>query len=88
MQASTPMQASTIDKERLIYKSAPSQAEIDAAYALRIFLRYHPGRSLSLSTLIRQSGVPEERLKAAFWHQFNERLEEYWEKMHWAPPGK
>lgn len=82
------MQTRTIDKERLIYSSAPSQAEIDAAYALRIFLRYHPGRSLSLSTLIWQSGVPEERLKAAFWYQFNERLEAYWERMHWAPAGK
>jgi hypothetical protein len=82
------MQTSTIDKEWLIYQPAPSQAEIDAAYALRIFLRYHPGRSLSLPMLIWQSGIPEERLKAAFWHQFNERLEEYWEKTYWAPSGE
>ena len=74
------MRTNTIDKEPVIYSHFPSQSEIDAAYAVRIFLQHHPGRRLSLSSLIWQSGVPEQRLKAAFWFQFHERLEEYWER--------
>ena len=69
-----------IDKEPVIYNYSPSQSEIDAAYAVRIFLQHHTGRRLPLSSLIWQSGVPEQRLKAAFMFQFHERLEEYWEK--------
>lgn len=88
------MQANVIDKERIthsqfsiqgqfsIQEQYPTQAEIDAAYAVRIFLQHHPGRTISLSVLIRQSGVAETRLKAAFQYQFKERLEEYWERMH------
>jgi AraC-like DNA-binding protein len=65
----------------VIYSRFPSQAEIDAAYAVRIFLQHHPGRAVSLSTLIRDSGVSAQRLKAAFRHQFGEELEEYSERM-------
>lgn len=70
------------EKEQLTYNYFPSQAEIDAAYAVRIFLRHHPGHVLPLPSLIWESGIPEQRLKAAFQYQFHERLEEYWEKMH------
>jgi hypothetical protein len=76
------MQMKVIDRERITYSQFPTQAEIDAAYAVRIFLQHHAGRILSLSTLIWQSGVSEQRLKEAFQHQFRERLEEYWERMH------
>jgi hypothetical protein len=77
------MQMTVIDKHRITYSRFPTQAEIDAAYAVRIFLEHHPGRTVSLPTLIWQSGISEQRLKAAFRHQFKERLEEYyWEKMH------
>ena len=75
------MQTNVIDKERIIYSRFPTQAEIDAAYAVRIFLQHRPASSISLPALIWQSGVPEWRLKAAFKHQFQERLEEYWERM-------
>jgi len=68
------------EKEETIYRYFPTQAEIDAAYAVRIFLRHHPGRTPGLSTLIWESGVSEQRLKAAFQFQFQEGLEEYWEK--------
>jgi hypothetical protein len=74
------MRINTIDKERVIYSRFPSQSEIDAAYAVRIFLQHHPGQNLSLSSLIWEAGVPEQQLKAAFWFQFHERLEEYWER--------
>ena len=88
------MQMKTIDKERITHSQFstnsqfsiqgqfPTQAEIDAAYAVRIFLQHHPGRTISLPALIWQSGVAEQRLKAAFQYQFKERLEEYWERMH------
>ena len=71
-----------VEKEIVMFNHFPSQAEIDAAYAVRIFLQHHPGRSHSLRSLIRESGISEHRLKAAFQFQFHERLEEYWEKMH------
>jgi hypothetical protein len=66
----------------------PLQSDIDAAYAMRIYLEYHPGRTLSLSTLIWQCGVPAQRLKAAFEYQFQERLEDYWEKVQWRRMGR
>lgn len=72
----------TFENHGFTYDSFPSQAEIDAAYAVRIFLKHHPGHVLSLHSLIRESGIAEQRLKAAFQYQFHERLEEYWEKMH------
>jgi hypothetical protein len=67
---------------------SPLQSDIDAAYAMRIFLEYHPGCKLSLSNLIWQCGVPEQRLKAAFEYQFQERLEDYWEKVQWRRMGR
>lgn len=76
------MQMKVIDKQRFIYDQFPTQAEIDAAYAVRIFLQHHPGQGISLPSLIWQSGVPEQRLKVAFFYQFRERLEEFWERMH------
>jgi hypothetical protein len=66
----------------------PLQSDLDAAYAMRIFLSHHPGRMLSLPTLIWQCGIPEHRLKAAFEYQFREKLEDYWEKMQWRPLSK
>jgi hypothetical protein len=75
------MQMTVIDKERITHNQFPTQTEIDAAYAVRIFLQHHPGRKMALPTLIWQSGVSEQRLKAAFQYQFKERLEEYWERM-------
>ncbi len=63
---------------------SPLQSDIDAAYAMRIFLAYDPGRALSLANLIWRCGLPEQRLKAAFEYQFQERLEDYWEKMQWC----
>lgn len=75
------MRTKIIVKEVVIYSHFPTQAEIDAAYAVWIFLQHHPGRSITLPALIWQSGVPEPRLKAAFQYQFQERLEEYWERM-------
>lgn len=74
------MQTKVIVKETVIYSQFPTQAEIDAAYAVRVFLQHHPGKPLALPALIWQSGVSEQRLKAAFQHQFHERLEEYWER--------
>jgi AraC-like DNA-binding protein len=62
---------------------SPLQSDIDAAYAMRIYLEHHPGRKLSLSTLIWQCGISEQRLKAAFGYQFQEGLEDYREKMQW-----
>ncbi len=56
----------------------PAQSDIDAAYAIRIFLQHHPARSHSLSFLVDLCGVPEQRLKAAFLYQFNEPLEDYY----------
>ncbi|HEV2480752.1 MAG TPA: hypothetical protein VGS79_13845 [Puia sp.] len=75
------MQINIIVNEAVIYNQLPTQAEIDAAYAVRIFLQHHPGIPMTLPALIWQSGVAEPRLKAAFQHQFQERLEEYWERM-------
>jgi hypothetical protein len=75
------MQTKAIDKERVIYSRFPTQEEIDAAYAVRIFLQHHPARSMSLSTVIWQSGVSEPQLKAAFQYQFQEPLEDYWERL-------
>jgi hypothetical protein len=75
------MQTNVIGKERIIYSRFPTQAEIDAAYAVRVFLQHRPASSISLPALIWQSGVPEKRLKTAFEHEFQERLEEYWERM-------
>jgi|GEM_PF-1919207 hypothetical protein len=75
------MQTNIIVKEAVIYDQFPTQAELDAAYAVRIFLQHHPGRSVALPALIWQSGISEPRLKAAFQYQFQERLEEYWERM-------
>ena len=75
------MHMNIIVKEAIIYSQFPTQAEIDAAYAVRIFLQHHPGKPVALPALIWQSGIPEQRLKAAFQHQFHERLEEYWERM-------
>jgi hypothetical protein len=66
----------------------PLQSDIDAAYAIRIFLQHNPARRISLSSLIWQCGVPEQRLKAAFEYQFQERLEDYWEKMQWRAMGR
>jgi hypothetical protein len=65
--------------------NSPLQSDIDAAYAMRIYLEYHPGRTLSLSALIWQCGIPEQRLKAAFEYLFQERLEDYWAKKQWPP---
>jgi hypothetical protein len=62
---------------------SPFQSDIDAAYAMRIFLQHNPARTISLSSLIWQCGIPEQRLRAAFEYQFQERLEDYWEKMQW-----
>ena len=75
------MQTKAFDKEMITHERFPTQAEIDAAYAVRIFLLHRPGGEVTLSTLIWQSGVPERRLKAAFLYQFQERLEEYWDRM-------
>jgi len=75
------MRINMIVKETVIYNRFPTQAEIDAAYAVRIFLQHRPPGSVSLPALIWQSGIAEHRLKAAFLHQFQERLEEYWERM-------
>jgi len=75
------MQTNVADKEGIIYKRFPTQAEIDAAYAVRIFLQHHPVKTISLPALVWQSGISEQRLKAAFQYQFHERLEEYWERM-------
>lgn len=75
------MRIKIIVKETVIYDRFPSQAEIDAAYAVRIFLQHHSGHPVALPAVIGQSGIPEQRLKAAFQHQFQERLEEYWERM-------
>jgi hypothetical protein len=82
------MQIKIIDKQRTTDSRFPDQADIDAAYAMRIYLAYHPGRTLSLSSLIWQCGVPEQRLKAAFEYQFQERLEDYWEKVQWRRMGR
>lgn len=75
------MQTNLIVKESVIYSQFPTQVEIDAAYAVRIFLQHHPGSRVALPALIWQSGVAEQRLKAAFQYQFHEGLEEYWERM-------
>ena len=75
------MQTKAYDKETITHKRFPTQAEIDAAYAVRIFLLHHPSSQVTLSSLIWQSGVPEPRLKVAFHYQFQERLEEYWDRM-------
>ena len=75
------MQTTAIEKERVIYSRFPTQAEIDAAYAVRIFIQHHPARSMALSAVIWQSGISEPQLKAAFQHQFQERLEDYWERL-------
>lgn len=73
------MQIKLIDKQVTTHSRFPSQAEIDAAYAVRIFLQHRPGQAVSLPVLIRQSGIPEQRLKAAFHYQFHEPLEEYFQ---------
>ena len=78
------MQIMIIDKQRTTDSRFPDQADIDAAYAMRIYLEYHPWRTLSLPSLIWECGIPEQRLKAAFEYQFQERLEDYWEKMQWG----
>jgi hypothetical protein len=75
------MQTKVIDKQRIMYSRFPTQGEVDAAYAVRIFLQHRPASSISFSALIWQSGVPEQQLKAAFQYQFHEKLEEYWERM-------
>jgi hypothetical protein len=62
------------------YDIAPTQYDIDCAYAVKVFLHYHPQRTLSIPALARQTGISQERLKAAFLYQFQERLETYWEK--------
>jgi hypothetical protein len=67
---------------------SPLQSDIDAAYAMRIYLEHQPERRLSLSILIWQCGVPEQRLKAAFEVLFQERLEDYWEKKQWPPASR
>jgi hypothetical protein len=62
------------------YDIALTQQDIDGAYAVKVFLDYHPERALSFDILTRQTGITEERLKAAFLYQFKESLKSYLEK--------
>ena len=61
--------------------SIPSQSDIDSAYAVKVFLDHHPARGVSIPALAGQYGLPESRLKKAFFYQFNIRLEEYLTKL-------
>lgn len=61
----------------------PLQSEIDAAYSVKVFLDHHPGRHRSIKILAHQSGLSEQRLRAAFEWAFDEQLDLYWAKMQW-----
>jgi hypothetical protein len=62
----------------VVARHFPAQSDLDAAYAIRIFLQHHPSGNQSLSFLVDLCGVPEQRLKAAFLYQFNEHLEDFY----------
>jgi len=86
MYETPPMYFSVIHAEPLVDYGpllVPAQSELDGAYAVKIFLDYHPARSFNMSLLARQSGLPENRLKAAFFYQFKESLETYWQRCQW-----
>jgi AraC-like DNA-binding protein len=59
------------------YDQGVSQADIDCAYAVKIFLDHHPHRQLSLSALARHAGISESRLKETFQLTFHISLETY-----------
>ncbi len=58
-----------------------SQKDIDCAYAVKVFLDYHPNRSIPIDTLASECAISEQRLKSAFLKQFSIQLDEYWVKM-------
>lgn len=55
--------------------------DIDAAYAVKVFLDHHPGKARSISILARLCGLSEQRLQASFSSVFNESLEQYWKRV-------
>jgi hypothetical protein len=59
----------------------PSQSDIDAAYAVKVFLDHHPARFVSVPSLARQCGMPESKLKKAFLYAFSVGLDEYRAKL-------
>jgi hypothetical protein len=65
----------------------PPQPVIDSAYAVKIFLDHHPGRSFSNSSLACQCGISEAQLKEAFLQVFHEPLDQYREKAQWRALG-
>ena len=59
----------------------PSQHEIDGAYAVKIYLDHHPYRQVSIPLLVEHTGLPEPRLKEAFFYQFQVSLEHYTQRI-------
>jgi hypothetical protein len=59
----------------------PSQQDIDGAYAVKIYLDYHPYRQISIPLLVEHTGLPETRLKEAFYYQFQVSLEHYTQRL-------
>jgi len=59
----------------------PSQKDIDAAYAAKIYLDYHPFRQVSIPLLVEHTGLPEGNLKEAFLYQFQVSLEHYAQRL-------
>ena len=62
------------------YDQGVSQADIDCAYGVKIFLDHHPHRQTSLSALARHAGISESRLKETFQLIFRISLEAYRER--------
>lgn len=70
-----------LDNSPISTAMIPSQKDIDGAYAAKIYLDYHPFRQVSISLLVEYTGLPEVRLKEAFFYQFQVSLEHYTQRL-------